>query len=376
MKIALMGTRGIPARYGGFETFAEELSVRLAARGHQVTVYCRAHYSQGEGGVFRGVRRVVLPAIAHKYFDTVSHGLISVLHALFCRYDAVLVCNAINALFVPLLRGAMEPVAMNVDGIERQRRKWNRAGRFAYLVSERLATWFANVLVADAGVIHDYYRRRYGADSVVIPYGAPLISTSPGKTLRQWGLQPRRYMLYVSRLEPENHAHTTVEACLKLPPCVPLVVVGDAPYGRRYKAELRRLAAAGRSGGGASRVIFTGALYGEPFEELMSNALLYVQATEVGGTHPALLQAMGAGNIVIANDTPEHREVLDTAGLYYRRNDAADLARQMQRVLTGGEEFESLRAAARRRVASCYSWEMVTDRYEMLFERLARSKTR
>jgi glycosyltransferase involved in cell wall biosynthesis len=322
MKIALMGTRGIPARYGGFETFAEELSVRLAARGHRVAVYCRSRYDPGAGPVYRGVRRVVLPALPHKYLDTVSHSFVSVVHGLFCDYDVVLMCNAINAVFASLPHAARQRVAVNVDGIEHQRRKWNRLGKTAYLISERLAVRFADEVVADAQVIHDYYRQQYGIDCAVIPYGSALFSATPGETLRRWGLAPRRYLLYVSRLEPENHAHTTISAFLKLQTELSLVVVGDAPYSKRYIADLHRMGASVPPGERIGAVVFTGAVYGSGFEELMSNALLYIQATEVGGTHPALLQAMGGGNIIIANDTPEHREVLEEAGLYYERNDA------------------------------------------------------
>lgn len=365
MKLAIMGTRGVPARYGGFETFAEELSVRLVARGHKVTVYCRSRYAQNGRSDYRGVSRVVLPAWPHKYLDTVTHSCISVLHGLFRRYDAVLMCNAINAIFTCIPRAASQKVALNVDGIERQRRKWNRLGKFAYFISEKLATWFPHALITDALVIHDYYQERYGAGSVVIPYGAPLISVPPGEVLRQWGLKSRGYILYVSRLEPENHAHTVIAAFQTTSASVPLIVVGDAPYSRDYIAQLHRQGAA--AGG---KVIFSGAIYGEAFEELLSNSLLYVQATEVGGTHPALLQAMGAGSIVIANDTPEHHEVLQDTGIYYRRNDAEDLARKMEKVLAAPAAFEPLRSAARQRVASQYCWDKVTDRYEQLFKEL------
>ncbi|MBI4456997.1 MAG: glycosyltransferase [Acidobacteria bacterium] len=372
MRIALMGTRGIPARYGGFETFAEELSVRLAARGHQVTVYCRSRYAQGVGDTYRRVRLVVLPALRHKYLDTVSHSCISVLHGLFHNYDVILMCNAINAIFAILPRIAFQKVAINVDGIERRRLKWNSLGKLTYLLSERLATWLAHAVVADAQVIHDYYQAHYGIESVVIPYGAPLISTPAGKTLRKWGLTPRGYLLYVSRLEPENHAHTAIAAFQGLRTPLPLVVVGDAPYSKRYISELRRAAVerANLARVGMGKVLFTGAVYGEPFEELLSNALLYVQATEVGGTHPALLQAMGAGNIVIANDTPEHHEVLGPAGIYYRRNDSDDLSQKIAEVLQSPDRFERFRADARQRVALHYSWETVTDRYEELFRKL------
>src|SRR5947199_9148556 len=137
MRFAIVGTRGIPARYGGFETFAEELSTRLAARGHQLLVYCRERHTES---TYRGVRLRYLPTIRHKYFDTVVHTFVSTLHAIGGRYDAALICNAANSPFAPMLRVAGTPVAINVDGLEHKRKKWNWLGRKYYLLTERLAT--------------------------------------------------------------------------------------------------------------------------------------------------------------------------------------------------------------------------------------------
>src|SRR5258708_1171347 len=161
MRIAILGTRGIPASYGGFETFAEHLSTRLVARGHEVTVYCRAHYVSPRQLEYQGVRLKVLPTIRHKYFDTVVHTFLSALHAAPQRFDAALICNAANAVFAPLLRLSGTPVAINVDGLEHKRRKWNWIGRSYYRLAEHLATILPNKAVTDAGLIKDYYLSRY-----------------------------------------------------------------------------------------------------------------------------------------------------------------------------------------------------------------------
>ena len=166
MRIALLGTRGIPANYGGFETFAEELSTRLAARGHRVTVYCRERFSAPE---YRGVRLQYLPTVRHKYLDTLAHTFASTLHLLAHRVDAALYCNGANAIFTPWPRLLGMPVALNVDGIERRRKKWNRLARGWYLVSEWLATFCPNVVVTDARTIQDYYLQRYRKRSTFIP---------------------------------------------------------------------------------------------------------------------------------------------------------------------------------------------------------------
>jgi len=207
MRLAILGTRGIPARYGGFETLAEELSARLAARGHEVTVYTRVRYAQAGLREHRGARIRVLPTVPTKYFDTVVHGLISAFDAALERYDAILVCNAINAAscFLPRLAGKTR-VVLNVDGLERNRRKWNAAGRAAYRLSERLSTLLPDAVVSDALVIRDYYRDRYGFSSVFIPYGGDLPEPAGTDALKKLGLEEERYVLYVSRLEPENNA--------------------------------------------------------------------------------------------------------------------------------------------------------------------------
>src|SRR5205823_9352931 len=161
LKLAILGTRGVPPRYGGFETFAAELSRRLVKRGHRVAVYCRER-----DGEWDGVERIVLPAFRHKYLETVSHTFLSALDALRRGFDAVLLCNAANAFVLPLLRAARIPAAINVDGIERRRRKWNVLGRWVYAAGESLSALFADRVVADARVIADYRseERRVGRE--------------------------------------------------------------------------------------------------------------------------------------------------------------------------------------------------------------------
>jgi len=207
VKIGILGTRGIPARYGGFETLAEELSARLAARGNDVTVYTRTRYAEPGLSEWRGARVRVLPTIPTKYLDTVAHGFLSGIDAAFERFDSVLVCNAINAAasFLPRLAGKTR-VVLNVDGLERNRRKWSALGKLAYRVSERLSTIVPDAVVSDAQVIRDYYRDRYGFESHFIPYGADLPEPTGTDALDRLGLSREGYVLYVSRLEPENNA--------------------------------------------------------------------------------------------------------------------------------------------------------------------------
>jgi glycosyltransferase involved in cell wall biosynthesis len=362
LKIAILGTRGIPANYGGFETFAEECAAGLVSRGHQVTVYGRSHYVSKTLKSYRGASLVVLPTLQWKYTDTVIHSFLSILHAIMRNYDLILICNAANSIvsWIPRILGI--PVVVNVDGIERRRQKWNRMGKAYYHICEYFSIWFPNTIVTDARVIERYYRDRYGADSVFIPYGATIEKPSGCETLEKIGVDPEGYFLYVSRLEPENNAHLVVAAFEKVRTSKRLVVVGDAPYAKEYIQKVR----ATRD----PRIIFPGAVYGTGYRQLQAHACGYIHATEVGGTHPALIEAMAQGNIVIANGTPENSEVLQNAGLLYQKNVVTDLIRCLQEVADYPEKYAGLKAAAFERARTAYSWDTVISQYERLFKAL------
>ena len=362
MRIAILGTRGIPANYGGFETFAEHLSTRLAARGHDVTVYCRAHYTSPRELEFQGVRLKVLPTIRHKYFDTIVHSFLSALHSVPRRYDAALICNAANAPFASILRLTGTPVALNVDGLEHKRKKWNSIARRYYLLAERLATILPNETVTDARVIQEYYLARYRVASTMIAYGAE-VERRPDPSVRRWRVEPNRYVLYVSRLEPENNAHLVIEAFKRVRTAHKLLIVGDAPYAHDYIADLKARARRDR------RIIFTGFVFGRDYRALQQNAYCYVHATEVGGTHPALLEAMGFGNCVLTLAAPENMEAIGDAGIAYA--DENDLAEKLQRVLRDGSLVHSYRNRAQARVQEVYDWDYVVDQYERLFAQMA-----
>lgn len=363
LRIALLGSRGIPARYGGYETFLEELSVRLRAMGHQVTVYCRSHYTRRDEREHQGVRLVVLPTLRTKYLDTPVHTLLSAVHALRQEYDAALVVNSANALFVPILRLGRIPTALHVDGIEKRRAKWGPLGRAVYALSERLACVLPNVMVTDAEVIRAHYEERYGAGSTMIAYGVDPRPPAEVGVLDRLGLEPRGYFLYVSRFEPENNPHRVVEAYAATGGNLPLVMVGSAPYADEFIDRFRTSA--------DGRVVFPGAIYGDGYRELQSGALAYVHATEVGGTHPALVEAMGYGNCLLVNDTPENREVAGANAHYFRADAPATLAAAFERVRADPEDTQRRRHASARRAREHYSWDSVSRQYEQLFEQLA-----
>jgi glycosyltransferase involved in cell wall biosynthesis len=357
VRISLLGTRGIPANYGGFETFAEELSTRLTTRGHTVTVYCRERHP--EAG-YRGVRLQYLPTIRHKYFDTIAHTFLSTLHVLVHRPDVALYCNGANAIFTLWPRIFGVPVALNVDGIERRRKKWNKLAKAWYLVSEWFATFCPSIVITDALSIQNYYRTHYRKATTFIPYGAEVGKVPTTEILAKLGLEPGGYLLYVSRMEPENHPLEVRLAFEQLVTPLKLALIGDAPYAPDYIRRVRDTR--------DPRVVMPGAIYGQGYRELGSHCFAYIHATEVGGTHPALIEAMGRGALVVYRNTPENAEVAFEAGVPFEPD---ELNAKLRSVLAMSEaERERLRSRASERVRESYSWDAVTDAYEKLLEQL------
>lgn len=363
MKIAMLGTRGIPASYSGFETCVEELGRRLVERGHQVTVYCRSHHIKIKEPIYRGMRLVRLPSIQNKYLDTIVHAFLSSLHAAFQEFDITLYFIAGNSLvtFIPRLAG--KKVVLNVDGLDWQREKWPTLAKKYIQFAEYLATIFPDAVVTDSRVIQDYYHKTYGKGSTYIAYGADVERAPSGEYLQRYGLRERGYILFVGRLVPENCAHHLVEAFEGLETDLKCVIVGDAPYAEAYIASLKSAE--------NPKIIFTGYLFGQGYRELSSHAYLFVETSAVGGTHPALLEAMAFGNCVIVNDTPQNLEVMGGADLAYDGSlGAPSLRQQLERLISNPALVEDYQRRALERVRKHYSWDRVTDQYESLFYRL------
>jgi glycosyltransferase involved in cell wall biosynthesis len=369
MHIALVGTRGIPASYSGFETCVEELGTRLVARGHQVTVYCRSHHVQYADPTYRGVRLIRLPTIPNKYLDTIIHTLLSLLHGLFQPYDAVIMFIAGNSplSWIPRLR--RQKVILNVDGLDWKREKWPPLAKAYIRWAEKLATKFPHVFITDSRAVQRYYREKYKAYPPYIPYGANVQRRPPGDWLARFGLEPRRYMLFVGRLVPENCAHHLIDAFTNLETDMRCVIVGDASYSEDYIKKLQNVDDA--------RVIFTGYVFGAGYEELGSHAYAFVETSGVGGTHPALLEAMALGNCVVVNDTQENLETIGDAGLGYDGKLGAPALRKiLSQLITAPQIVAAYREKAQSRVQEHYDWESVTDQYERLVCQLVAGQER
>jgi glycosyltransferase involved in cell wall biosynthesis len=354
--VAILGTRGVPANYGGFETFAERLALHLVDNKTPVTVYCRRHYAT-EPSPWRGVRLVSLPTIKSKYFDTVVHTFLSALHLVFrTRIRDVVLCNAANGPVLALLRLARCRVIMNVDGLEWRRGKWGVAGRSWYRLGEWLSVHLASVLVTDAAEVQTYYRVRHDSDSAMVPYGADSLPRGlPMPSIESTvPLTPDRYALYVSRWETENNPLLVAEAHRSAGVRLPLVMLGQATYDDELDRNVRAVA--------SPYAVLPGPIFGDGYRGLQSNARCYIHATEVGGTHPALIEALGAGNLCLVLDTPENREVAGQVGWFFA--DAAELAALLRRVeRLPPAELDEVREHSRAFAAARYSWPVVCDRY-------------
>lgn len=365
MRIALVGTRGVPARYGGFETAVEEIGTRLAAGGHDVVVYCRAAEGQVDPGErYLGMTRVVLPCVRSKALETLSHTGVSVAHLLRRGCDALVLFNAANSVFLPTLRARGLPVATHVDGLEWQRAKWRGAAQAYYRRAEQLAVRWSDALIADAPGIAAYYRDEFGVDTELISYGAAVVSARGPERIAALGLSPRGYHLVVARMEPENQVDLIVRGYRASRSRLPLVVVGSAPHAGEYT----RLVAADAAGD--DRVHLLGGVWDqELLTDLYANSYTYVHGHSVGGTNPSLLRAMGAGASVLAYAVVFHRDILGDQAGYFRNE--WELAELLVAAEADPEGMARRGSAGQRIIAEHYQWDQVAARYEQMLRGLA-----
>ena len=364
VKVSLMGTRGVPALHGGFETAVEEIGRRLASRGYEVTVYCR---NPGQRQTeYLGMTLVNAPALRHRMTETLSHTAVSTVHAIIKdRPDVVLLLNAGNAPLLRPLQVAGIPTAIHLDGLESKREKWRGAGARYYRWAERASVRWGDEVIADSQAIADHVKAEYGRDSVVIRYGAAIISPGSDR-IAEFSPNQERYHLIVARFEPENHVLEAVAAYRLSAETRPLVVVGSAPYSHGYVEEVR--AAAQED----PRIMFTGSIYDQQLlDQLYANARTYIHGHSVGGTNPSLLRAMGAGAPVLAYDVEFNREVTDGQAFFWAT--APELTAIFNQSASDGldERFAEFTANGLARIAAVYQWDSVTDAYEALIQGLA-----
>jgi glycosyltransferase involved in cell wall biosynthesis len=356
VKIALIGTRGIPAAYSGFETAVENLAREFTARGHEVTVYCRPHMTERRDE-HAGARLVHLPTVRNKYLDTLAHTTVSTGHMVTKeRPDVAIYFIAGNAPVVPFARLAGVPSILQIDGMDSERAKWPRAAKTIIRQFEHMSAAAATIAVTDSESVADLYEERFGRRLLAIPYGADLPDPGTTATLDELGLTPGEYILFVGRLVPENNAHLLVDAYGKLDTDWPLVIVGDAPYADDYIADLKAR--------GGDRVLFPGYVFGNGYAELVNNCGLMCAPTEVGGTHPVIVEAMAAGTPLVVSDHAPNLEVVDGAAATFALSAGqTSLAEVLQGLLADPERRAALSSASVVRAREQFSWTRCADRY-------------
>lgn len=361
MRIAMIGLKALPPRYGGFETAADEIGRRLVKLGHEVIVYNRSGVSVHRGADYEGIRLINLPTIQSKNLSAIVHSLLSSLHVVLKRPDVVHYFITGTTLFAPIPQLFGAKVVCSVDGTDWQRKKWGRLASWYLRFSERLACWFCDGLVSDSREVQAYYHARYRAQSSFIPYGMRESGENGVEALDRLGLKPRQYMLFVGRLVPENNVHVLIRAFEYVNTDMKLAIVGDDPWGHEYVRSLKATH--------DSRIIFAGGLYGRGYEQLQKNAYLFVLPDEVGGTHPSLVEAMGFGNCVVVNDTPSNLEVIGDSGFSYAGTGGSRTLRERLQFLADHPEIVAeYRKKAASRAQSCYRWDDVVRRHLELYE--------
>ena len=364
LRIAVLGSRGIPHTYSGYEAFLGEVGPRLVQRGHEVIVYCRRSLFRERPKMHKGVRLIYLPGIETKTMGTLTHTLVSMGDVLFRSVDVIFVVNVVNAFHCILPRLLRRNVAINVDGLDWKRGKWGHFGkRFFYWNAKSVGTICPKGVVTDAREMRRIYLDEFGTPSVSIAYGANVEKSVNPDVVKQYGLEPSRYYLVASRLVPENNADLIVRAFEKVTTKRLLAIAGNANYRSAFVDQLKETK--------DPRVKFLGHVANpEHVKELHCNAYAYIHGHSLGGTNPALLKALGYGNCVLALGTAFNKEVLQDYGILFENN-PLDLTDKLQQIEDHPEIAARYGLRAPERIREAYTWEAITDQYEELFLQLA-----
>ena len=356
LRISILGSRGYPSTYGGFETFVRQLAPWLVLRGHEVTVYGRSDGFRRVSQV-DGVRTVATIGLSSKHGSTVSHGLAAAVGCAMERPDVVLALNVANGLGLRLLKARDIPVVMNVDGIEWLRGKWGPLARAAFRMGAQASARHASVIVADSQEVARIWKRDFDVDPVFIPYGADLHGDLGTARLAHLGLEPDSYALVVARLAPENNVELFLDAMTKIDWEIPTVVVGTANYDNPLEHRLAALADEGS-------LIWLGHVSDqELLSELWANAGVYFHGHSVGGTNPSLLQALGHGAPTVAVDTAYNREVIGHDDQLVAP-EVAVVAEALRELMRDADRRSQMAARGRRTIMQRYLWEDILEQYE------------
>ncbi len=364
LRIAFVGGRGVVSKYSGIESYYEEVGQRLAAMGHEVTVYCRNYFTPALSS-HNGMRLVRFPTFRSKHFETVIHTLLSSAHALTQKYDVVHYQALGPSLFSFLPRLARMRSMVTVQGLDWQRRKWGRFASWVLRLGEKASVKFPDGTMVVSRTLQRRYREKHGFETIYVPNGGILRDHTEPRKILEWGLKPGRYVLFLGRFSPEKGCHLLVDAFEQIEAEATLVMAGASSYCDEYSRELRTHA--------SERIRILEWVSGETLDELLTNAMIFVLPSDLEGLSLALLDAMGAGLCVLASDVPENREAVDGAGFTFQRGSATDLANRLRFLIANPTVREAAGRMARQRVKEEYEWQKITEQIESAyFELLGR----
>lgn len=368
LKVAILGAKGYPYVYGGYDTLVKELGERLQQRGVDLRVYCHRALFKEKPPVVNGIKLIYTPAIETKSLTQLTHSFISMLHACLSDVDVIFVVNSGNGPFGVLSRIFRKPTAINVDGLEWLRPKWRGLGSKYFMWASKMATKYYDRIINDSDEMHRIYREQFGTDSTIIAYGANPSENADISKIKKWNLEKGSYFLIVGRLVPDNNADLIIEGFIKSSSTRKLVIVGDVPYRDEFESKLKEIP--------DERLLFTGYVTDpEELKSLYLHSYAYFHGHEYGGTNPAMLKAMGYGCAILALDTVFNREMLQDGKHGWFFDKKGDAVKEcVEKAEAQPESMRFLRETAREGLILRYNWDYVTDQYLKVFEELKETK--
>ena len=364
LKIAIIGSRGYPIVYSGYETFVKEVSERLVAQNIDVRVYCQKHLFTTRPKTVNGVELIYMPTVQTKSLNQLVHSFFSMIHACCSKTDVILVVNAANGPFGLISLLAQKKTLINVDGLEWLRPKWKGLGAAYFKFAAKLATLFYNTIITDAEAMRQVYLNTFKANSTVIAYGANIRHSKNPELINQFGLTPNEYFLIVGRLIPDNNSDLILEGFKKANSNKKLVIVGDVPYQDDYAQKMKAHA--------SDQILFLGYVTdSEILAELYHQSYAYLHGHEYGGTNPTMLKAMGYGCAILALDTVFNREMLENGqfGWFFQKT-SDSVALYLQQAEHNPQAVQTLKEKARDGITQKYNWDEVTRAYVTVFKAL------
>lgn len=369
MKIAIIGSRGYPYVYSGYETFVKELSERLVRKGIDTTIYCHKNLFKKRPEKINNINLVYIAGFKSKYLSQFFHSFFSFVHCIFNKPDLILAVNVANGPFGIISKIFKIPTLINVDGLEWKRPKWKGLGSLYFKLAAKTATIFFDIIINDSEEMRKIYLNQFKIDSKVISYGSPEI-TNHNNQLSNFGLNELEYFLVVGRLIPDNNVDLIIDGFLKSNTNKKLVIVGDVPYNDRFSKKIKKIS--------NERIFMTGYI-NDPnvLYELYVKSYAYIHGHEFGGTNPTMIKALAYGTAILALDTPFNNEMLqkEKFGFYFSK-DSNSIKSLIELMDNDISRIKFMKQNSHKGITKKYDWDCITESYIKVFNSLLFDKKR